>query len=114
MEYFLFLIHGLNHSYLQLNDKLTRQVIILPKMEHHEILGDTDQYLLKLLDPICVIFDSGEYWGAKVEHHVTKKMKISPSLCDQALYFIISRNHLEVIMGVNVDDSLNSDTEKFE
>lgn len=75
---------------------------IRPSKEFHLPPGT----LLKLLRPLYVLTDAGDYWHATFARHMTENLGMKQAFGDLALFYKHVRGMLMGVAGRHVDDTL--------
>lgn len=106
--------HDVTQAYLQSKEMLTRDVYLRPKVSDRHLFDVKDDELLKLNKPLYGLCDSGDYWNATIEQHLTKDMHMVKAISDPSLYFRFHDNILIGLTGNYVDDNLNAGNVAFQ
>ena len=93
-------------AYLQSEDKMTRNVFLLPKRADLKYFGLCEEDILEPLKPIYGMKNAGDYRGVTVNRHVKHDLGLVPLLGDPLLYVKRKEEDLDGLLGMYVDDSL--------
>ena len=96
-------------AYLQSSEELSRDVYVKPSPEFNL---DSNQ-LLKLLQPLYGLADSGDYWGRTLKNHLEKELGMKASVADAAFFFKRIKEKLAGLCATYVDDCLQAGTDEF-
>lgn len=100
---FRVLSHDFKQVYVESEDKLSREIYLLPKKRHLSVIGISDDGLLELLRPLCGFCNYGDYWGVTVKYHAEKDLGMLSTVGDLAFYMKMAGGTLDGVMGVCVE-----------
>ena len=99
----------ISQAYLQSASELLREVYLRPNRRLKIPAG----YLLKLLQLLYGLADSGDYWHATFAKHLKDKLKMKPVANDMSLFFRRARAKISGVLASYVDDTLSCGDNAF-
>lgn len=93
-------------AYLQASESMSRTIFVKPKKADHDILGVTEQQLLRLKKPLYGICDSGDYWYDTFNRFTLNDLKLKALKGDMAVFYGKGGECLSGMLGSYVDDCL--------
>lgn len=99
----------ISQAYLQIASKLTREVFVKPN-SGFELRSDQ---LLRLLNPLYGLSDSGDYWHVTMKKHLTNDLKMHLLTEDLANFVKCVHGTLSSMIGTYVDDIIGAGDDGF-
>lgn len=106
--------HEVNQMYLQSREPFSREVYLRPKAKNRHLFGVSADKILNLKKSLYGMCDSGDYWNATIDSHLTDELKMKRAVSDLSLYFKFNDGKLSKTSGKYVDDNLNDGDEMFQ
>lgn len=100
-------IHDVSQAYLQIKDKLSRQVFVQSKMKNLKLFGLYKGNVFELILLLYGLCDAKDYCGHTIGDHLLKDLGMTPLTTDAALYVKIGKNGLERVCGMYHHDCDN-------
>lgn len=100
----------LSQAYLQSADKLMREVYVKRTKEFRLPPGR----LLKLLNPLHGLSDSGDYWHSTFSEHLINDLHMMKTAEGSSFFFRIVDGKLRGMTGAYVDDTISTGDKTFE
>lgn len=99
----------MRQAYLQSAENLERDIFVKPCREFH-LDADT---LLKLLNPMYGLSESGDYWGGTFRKHLLNNIGMESCVSEPALLFKHLGQELSGMCGTYVDDTLQAGNDGY-
>lgn len=103
-----------NQAYLHSREPFWKEVYLRPKAEERHLLGFSAHEILKLKKPLYGLYDSGDYWNATIDNHLTNELNMKRVVSDLSLNFKFNDGKQSGNTGNYGDDNLNAGREMFQ
>lgn len=92
---------------------MSGRIFLWPKSEDLDLFVLKPDKLLVLLLPLYGLCHAGDYWGIKLDIHITEDLGMTAIKSNRAVYMRMKNGIVLGITGTYVDDSMNAGNENF-